>query len=609
MKNLLSQLREFSKRASYNRTLAVLTLLVVVAAIPLTVYVSQQRQEIRQHASGLCDQCNSDNITCLNGANYQRQQIKNAADAQYQICTQDESAAQSRCDSDKAAEYARAESEYTVHTAECQSDFDTCQQTNNCNGGGGGNIDNFNCNGIQPVAGINTEYQCQTVGNDTCVGGWTVSGAHPHPTSCGSGSTCCYRDLGPVDGGGGENPTPTPDNGGGGGGGGQQPTPTTPAGCPAMTCSYSQVNSSGQTQCFTGTGAVGFNQPGCTYVANCSGTTTCPVATVTPPGGGGGSGGNPTPTTGGPRLPQPTPTPVVSPAVSITCNTGITAATNPTSIAQGGQFTIAIGGGDASTYVGDDYGGGASCTGSWNNKSCTAGNPGTYTYTHYWQHCVGDFNHCSNRCSVATQYTVTSSGGGNPTATPTSGASGGTPTPIAATPTPPATGVALAFTLNLPHLTSNTPRTTDKNIKVDLINTAGTLVASANVPGVLHFNGVKYAGTISLNSFATTIAAGNYTVKVQTDKYLKKLIPGFISIPTSGSTLQTVSIPEATLLIGDINGDNTIDILDYNTLRNCFGKGASSSTQCSNSDLNDDGTVDEIDYNGFIRALAVQQGD
>ncbi|MDO8639585.1 MAG: hypothetical protein Q7R53_01545, partial [bacterium] len=43
--------------ASSKRTLGLLALLIVVAAVPLTVMVSQQKQDIRQRASGPQGQC------------------------------------------------------------------------------------------------------------------------------------------------------------------------------------------------------------------------------------------------------------------------------------------------------------------------------------------------------------------------------------------------------------------------------------------------------------------------------------------------------------------------------------------------------------------------
>lgn len=93
----------------------------------------------------------------------------------------------------------------------------------------------------------------------------------------------------------------------------------------------------------------------------------------------------------------------------ISCNqVSLNASPNPVATSRIVNFSIS---GDASTFVGDSFGGGAAnCKGSWNNLSCTAANqPGTYTWTHTWKHCVGDFNHCSDTCSASLSYRVSSS--------------------------------------------------------------------------------------------------------------------------------------------------------------------------------------------------------
>ncbi len=53
MGNPLRKFLDFMSASGYKRTLSVLSLLIVAAAVPLTVYIAQQRQEIRQRAAGL----------------------------------------------------------------------------------------------------------------------------------------------------------------------------------------------------------------------------------------------------------------------------------------------------------------------------------------------------------------------------------------------------------------------------------------------------------------------------------------------------------------------------------------------------------------------------
>ena len=104
---------------------------------------------------------------------------------------------------------------------------------------------------------------------------------------------------------------------------------------------------------------------------------------------------------------------------------------------------------------------------------------------------------------------------------------------------------------------------------------------------------------------------GSFSIKIKLNKYLAKLIPG--STITSGTVN---SLPATSPIVGDISGDNRIDIVDYNALVGCFGK-KSVSDSCINksepqsgdsgtdynADLNDDGVVDGIDYNIFLKSL------
>lgn len=60
MKNLFIRLREFIVLPTHSRTLSLLAFLAILLAIPLTVFIAQQQQEIRQRAEESCpDQCYS----------------------------------------------------------------------------------------------------------------------------------------------------------------------------------------------------------------------------------------------------------------------------------------------------------------------------------------------------------------------------------------------------------------------------------------------------------------------------------------------------------------------------------------------------------------------
>ncbi len=95
--------------------------------------------------------------------------------------------------------------------------------------------------------------------------------------------------------------------------------------------------------------------------------------------------------------------------------------------------------GDASTYIADDYGGGAeNCSGDWNQKVCNVKAVGSFTWIHSWKHCVNTVNNCSDLCRKSVTYTISEIA---PTPTPTPVRSSATPTPTVyhaptATPTP-----------------------------------------------------------------------------------------------------------------------------------------------------------------------------
>ena len=96
------------------------------------------------------------------------------------------------------------------------------------------------------------------------------------------------------------------------------------------------------------------------------------------------------------------------------------------------------------------------------------------------------------------------------------------------------------------------------------------------------------------------IPAGNFEIKVKTDRYLQKIAVSSLAL-TDG---QVATLPSVTLIAGDINGDNTIDLTDYNILLSCyndFGPPKCSGINLINADLDDDGQINYSDLNLFLR--------
>jgi hypothetical protein len=124
--------------------------------------------------------------------------------------------------------------------------------------------------------------------------------------------------------------------------------------------------------------------------------------------------------------------------------------------------------------------------------------------------------------------------------------------------------------------------------------------------GIVTYNQTagNFQGTVDMG----TLSSGLYTVKLKSDRYLQALVPGIQTI-TAGQAYQ---LPAVTLIVGDINGDNQINIIDYNILMGCYSDllppSNCPSQYASLADLNDDGAVNQFDYNLFLRQLTNKSG-
>jgi hypothetical protein len=214
--------------------------------------------------------------------------------------------------------------------------------------------------------------------------------------------------------------------------------------------------------------------------------------------------------------------------------------------------------------------------------------------------------------------TITPTATPNPTSTPTP-----TPTPIhppTSTPTsvPNSTKISLnVFIHGIGNSGDNTnptnfslsnknPLVKNRTLDVQIINNLNQIVAQSTASLSYDSTTGSFKGTADLgNSFPST---GSYNIKAKGSTQLRRLIPGIQTI-TIG---QTNSIPDITIITGDINSDNVLNILDYNLLIGCYSDLAPA-TSCTTTnkiltDLNDNGSVNQFDYNLFLRELAVQLG-
>ena len=202
-----------------------------------------------------------------------------------------------------------------------------------------------------------------------------------------------------------------------------------------------------------------------------------------------------------------------------------------------------------------------------------------------------------------------------------------TPTPTSipvATVTPTPTPIPTATTLNFsglklhglgkggdnPNPTSDgtlNPLRPTRTLTVQVYNTSEILVNT--VSGNITYSGSStgvFNGSVVLPS---TLASGDYIIKIRTPYYLTKKLPGFMSLVKG----QANNAPSASLIAGDVNGDNRLSVEDYDLIIDCYSDLQAprncNTTKKLNADISDDGLVNQDDYNLFLRELSVQQGD
>ncbi len=108
--------------------------------------------------------------------------------------------------------------------------------------------------------------------------------------------------------------------------------------------------------------------------------------------------------------------------------------------------------------------------------------------------------------------------------------------------------------------------------------------------------------THTFDSVLTNVPQGIYQIKVRFDNSLWSALD-----PIQVTTSQPTATAVKTLNSGDLNGDNVLDLADYNIFLACYG--AQSCSQKTQSDLNMDGKVDEVDLNIFYAGLSKRIGD
>ena len=105
---------------------------------------------------------------------------------------------------------------------------------------------------------------------------------------------------------------------------------------------------------------------------------------------------------------------------------------------------------------------------------------------------------------------------------------------------------------------------TDSRKQHILINAQDNQIKQQEV--TLTYNGSSYVGTATV----TGIPMDSYTVRIELNNSLLKVIPGVVKLKNDTTT----STPQVTLVMGNIENSNgyhnVLDILDYNAFLKCF---------------------------------------
>ena len=155
-------------------------------------------------------------------------------------------------------------------------------------------------------------------------------------------------------------------------------------------------------------------------------------------------------------------------------------------------------------------------------------------------------------------------------------------------------------------LSNKEPQHPTRNVIVSVFDSNNQLVLAKG--GTVNYNTTN-GNFIGLVDMGTALTAGNYTVKIKTDRLLQRGVNGIVTITPA----TTLSLAPVTLINGDADNNNLLNILDYNMLIGCYSDlqpPVSCTTEGkTNTDFNDDTNVNQTDYNLFLREISVQSGD
>jgi Cysteine-rich secretory protein family len=183
---------------------------------------------------------------------------------------------------------------------------------------------------------------------------------------------------------------------------------------------------------------------------------------------------------------------------------------------------------------------------------------------------------------------------------------GGSPSPVAVELSPtlgplaPDMLISVSVKINGIGLDGNPhPLHLTRKITAYVYGTETTPITSGT--GYLNYDGTNYfTGVIHLGK----LRQGPYFIKLVGDNTLQVLAKPEFQMLLINHVNQ---IPTVTLYQGDMNGDNVLDINDYNLILPCFQN--KTCDTASSIDFNDDGKTDVTDYNLLLQSFEILHGD
>lgn len=161
-------------------------------------------------------------------------------------------------------------------------------------------------------------------------------------------------------------------------------------------------------------------------------------------------------------------------------------------------------------------------------------------------------------------------------------------------------------TTNTTCLNNQKPVHNQRVVTVELIDGSGKVVGEMN--GTVEYNNASglFEGTGTLE---TPVAPGVYTFRASTPMFLKKKFSFAEEIQPG----KTYSLPVVDLTSSDVDNDNRLTILDYNMIVSCYTF-PQQPPKCSKEaaalvDVDDNGENNEFDVNLLTRDVAVLKGD